>query len=356
MGEYRYDLGVARDRALALKAALPGVSVFYAVKANGHPAVVEALAQICDGLDVASAGELELAVAGQARRIVCSGPAKSAEFLRAASRAGATVNVESLAELHRIGDLPLRITLRVARSVDLPGSHDMSRAQFGIDLSELDQAVALVRQQPNLDLVGWHLHAASNVLDVAAYNDFIASSLRWAVETAASLGVDLREVNLGGGFGVSYDSDRVFDPALLRIDPPPGVDVLVEPGRWLVAEAGWYAAEVVDLKHNHGRWFAVIRGGMHQFRTPTAYRISFPFTISPRDDWPHPWPRPVVEDVMVDVVGELCTPNDVMSRDQYVQRLRVGDVLVFAKAGAYGWDISPHQYLRHPSPSIVILL
>jgi len=94
---------------------------------------------------------------------------------------------------------------------------------------------------------------------------------------------------------------------------------------------------------------------MHQFRTPIAYGINFPITVSRQDFWPHNWARPTIREVEVDVAGELCTPNDVLTRGLHVSELRIGDVLVFAMAGAYGWDISPHQYLRHPSPEFVIL-
>lgn len=358
---YVYDTRVARAQGGELKRALPGVTVLYAMKANGHPAMIDVLARACDGLDVASIGELRLALAAGAKRIVLSGPAKTPEFLWEGLQAGATVNVESLTELHRIAELrlPATVTLRVNREhAKIPEvTHEMTgrASQFGIDERSLPDAVHLALGVPNLRLVGWHLHALSNNLDVLAHNEFIADALRWSVESAVRLGVDLRQVNLGGGFGVDYTGARVFDPARLRVDALPGVEVIVEPGRWLVADAGWYAAEVVDLKRSHDRWFAVVRGGTHHFRLPAAWGYSHPFEVLPREGWEHPWPRPSVSQVAVDVAGELCTPRDLLTRGQHVAHLRVGDVLLYAQAGAYGWDISHHQYLRHPSPEFVIL-
>jgi diaminopimelate decarboxylase len=344
MGEYTYDLRVVRERATYLKSALPGATILYAVKANGHPAVVDTLAGICDGLDVASAGEL--ALAENARRVFCSGPAKPVELLAAGASENTVISLESFTELHRLLALgvPARVILRVNRLLPyLSGSHRMSGVtQFGFDPADLPRAVQMARP---LELLGFHLHAVSQC-PLEEYNNFIADSLAWAL--GDDHGFDVRMVNLGGGFGD-------FDPALLRVDAPAGVEVVFEPGRWLVADAGTYSAEVVDLKNNHGTWFAVIRGGMHQFRTPVAYGVSWPFTVIHNEEWPHPWPRPSIVDTEVTVAGELCTPNDVLARDQPVDLLRIGDRLLFSKAGAYGWDISPHQYLRHPSPRFVIL-
>ncbi len=350
MGEYTYDLRVLRERAARLKAALPQAVILYAVKANGHPDVVATMAEVCDGLDVASLGELELARAAGARRLVCSGPAKSAALLRAAVAAGATINVESLTELRR---LPPRATiaLRVNRShPSYGGTHAMTGgpSQFGLAPQELPAALELAAGH---EVTGFHLHAMSNCVDAGAYNAFISASVRWALAQP----IRPAQINLGGGLGVSYDSDEELEPERLEVPHIDGVEIIFEPGRWLTAPAGTYSAEVVDLKQSHGRWFALVQGGMHQFRTPVAYGVNFPITVSPREVWPHSWPRPAVRDAFVDVAGELCTPNDVLRRGLHVAELRVGDVLVFGKAGAYGWDISPHQYLRHPSPEFVIL-
>ncbi|GAA4467584.1 alanine racemase [Phytohabitans houttuyneae] len=360
---YVYDTAVLRARAAALKAALPpGASLLYAVKANGHPAVVSALAEVCDGLEVASGGELALAVDAGARTIAFGGPAKTDDELRAAVGAGALVHVESVLELRRLARLatgPLDIALRVNRAGGtLTGSHRMTGTPtpFGIEEAQLPAVAALAAALPHLRVTGFHLHAVSNNLDAAAHTAFVDDAVRWSVATAARLGVTLTYVNVGGGLGVDYTGGDTFDLTRLRPQPPPpGVRLAFEPGRFLTAGAGWYAAEVLDLKHTHGRWFAVLRGGTHHFRLPAAWGYSHPFTVLPRDTWPYDFPRPEVRDVDIDAAGELCTPRDVLTRGQRVDRLRVGDVLVFGNAGAYGWDISHRDYLRHPHPAIVVL-
>jgi diaminopimelate decarboxylase len=365
---YVYDTGVLRRTVAAVRAALPpGALLLYAVKANGHPGVVAALARHVDGLEVASGGELELATAAGASTVVFGGPAKTDAELSAAVAGGTLVHVESLLELRRLalaaGARPVRVALRVNRAgAGLAGTHRMTGVPtpFGLDETVLDEAVALARDLPAVRLVGFHLHAVSNNLDATAHAAYVADALDWSVAAAHRLGVALEYVNVGGGFGVDYTGDRRFDldalrSALAAVAPPSGVTLAFEPGRFLVAAAGWYAAEVLDLKRTHGRWFAVLRGGTHHFRLPAAWGYSHPAAVVPVDGWPYPFTRPEVRGAAVDVVGELCTPRDVLARDVAVHRLRVGDVMVFGNAGGYGWDISHHDFLRHPYPRMVVI-
>jgi len=360
---YVYDTAALRIRAAAVRAALPPrTTILYAVKANNRSEVVETLARACDGLEVASGGELALAVAAGAERIVFGGPAKTDTELAAAVAAGAQVNVESAHELRRLdraavaAGVVAEVAIRVNRAGPaLPGSHAMTgtATPFGVDEAQLPQVLALAAELAGVRVIGFHLHAVSNNLDAAAHAAFVADAVAWS----ACQGIDLRLVNVGGGLGVDYLSDATIDLDDLRArlrPPPDGVELIVEPGRILAADAGWYAAEVLDLKHTHGRTFAVLRGGTHHFRLPAAWGYSHPFTVLGVDDWPYDWPRPMVENAEVDAVGELCTPRDVLTRGQHVDRLRVGDILVFARTGAYGWDISHHDFLRHPAPAFLV--
>jgi 2-[(L-alanin-3-ylcarbamoyl)methyl]-2-hydroxybutanedioate decarboxylase len=358
---YVYDPEVLRERARAVRAALPaGAALLYAVKANGDARALAALAGVVDGYDVASGGELALARAVPAgpHRIVFAGPGKTPAELAAAADAGAEINVESLLELHRLAEagLPATVALRVNRAGAGPGgSHRMTgtATPFGLAEEDLPAAVALARTH-GFDVTGFHLHAVSNNLDAAAHVAFVADAVRWSEDAAARHGIDLRTINVGGGFGVDYTGDRVFDLGLLTTLPA-DPRLVFEPGRYLAAPAGWYAAEVLDLKRVHGTWFAVLRGGTHHFRLPAAWGYSHPFTVLPVDDWPHRYPRPELHDTPVTVAGELCTPRDVLARDQPVRRIRVGDVVVFADTGAYGWDISHHEFLRHDPPERIWL-
>jgi 2-[(L-alanin-3-ylcarbamoyl)methyl]-2-hydroxybutanedioate decarboxylase len=365
---YVYDTAVLRSTVTALRAALPPDSLLcYAVKANGDARLLAALADAVDGFEVASGGELALAQSAGGRLLLFGGPAKTDRELAAAVQARALINVESPLELHRLAHVaagrPTRLLLRVNREAPAPpGSHAMSGmpTPFGIDERRLASTVKLCRRL-GVWPQGFHLHAVSNNLDAAAHAAYVLDAVRWAVAAARTHDVALRYVNVGGGLGVDYTGDHRFDLATLWAalstvdDLPAGVRLIFEPGRFIAAPAGWYAAEVVDLKRTHGRMFAVLRGGSHHFRLPAAWGYSHPFTVLGLDGWAYPFPRPEVHDACVDAVGELCTPRDVLTRDQRVDRVRVGDVLVFGNAGGYGWDISHRDFLRHPYPEMIYL-
>ncbi|MFL6073125.1 MAG: alanine racemase [Mycobacteriales bacterium] len=369
---YVYDRATLATRARALRAALPaGSGLYYAVKANSHPAVLAALAPHVDGFDVASTGELAK-VRGFGGQVVYGGPGKTDAALRAALDTADLIAVESphelrrlcrLCRLCRLAERDARVLLRVNRpGGDLAGSHRMAGTptQFGLDPELLDEVAALAA--PPVRLVGFHLHEVSNNLDAAAHAHFVAEGLDWSVAAARRAGINLAVVDVGGGLGLDYTGGQggpfdldAFAAGLAGLAVPAGVRLLFEPGRWLAGPAGWYATEVLDLKRTHGAWFAVVRGGTHHFRLPAAWGYSHPFTVLPVDGWPYPWPRPEVRDTAVTVAGELCTPRDVLARDTPVARLRVGDVLVFGDAGAYGWDISHHDFLSHPHPQMLVI-
>lgn len=366
---FLYDLGGLRAHAAAVRRALPShVELLYAVKANPEPAILRVLADHVDGFEVASGGEFaHTRAALPASRLALGGPGKTARDLHLALTGGVErLHVESMQELRLLAATAQRLGRRadVLLRVNLPlrlGPVALAMGgrptPFGIDPDDLGGCLQVLVTTPRLRLRGLHTHLASG-LDASAQLGVAGQVLDWAADWARRAGVALEEVNLGGGMAVDYHAlDARYDWAALGeglrqlASARPGLVLSVEPGRALTAYAGWYAARVLDVKRSHGSAFAVLHGGTHHLRTPAAKGHDQPFQVIAVSRWPHPWPRPEVLDSPVTVTGNLCTPKDVLAREVRVARLRAGDVVAFAMAGAYAWNISHHDFLMQPPPA-----
>ncbi|MGW2425409.1 type III PLP-dependent enzyme [Streptomyces sp. NPDC001709] len=364
---YVYDLPDLRAHVQAIRAALPErVELLYAAKANSDPRILRTLAGHVDGFEVASGGEL-----GHVRGLVpdapiaFGGPGKTPDELTCALDAGVErLHIESAHELRllttllgdRSADALLRVNLPVdvGRAALAMGGHP---SPFGMDPAQLDGCLELIASDPRIRLRGLHLHLASG-LTAPAQLALIDEALTWAEDWAHRRGTDLTEVNAGGGMGVDYAHPHerfdwpAFGAGLVRIlARHPHLTLRIEPGRSVTAYCGWYVTRVLDIKFSRGEAFAVLRGGTHHLRTPAAKQHDQPFEVIPDDVWPLPWDRPEARDEPVTLVGQLCTPKDVLARRVTVRRLRVGDRIAFAMAGAYAWNISHHAFLMHPHPA-----
>lgn len=356
---YVHDVGLLREHVSAVRTALPDdVECYYAAKANPVTPIVRALADLVDGFEVASGGELaHVTAVAPAARIAFGGPAKSDAELGAALKAEVhRIHVESPHELRRLAmiatdlgataDILLRMNLplsvgRVALAMGgLP-------SQFGIDPADLPECLDIVRANASVRLHGIHAHLASG-LSAADQLTLANGIVDWARD------LPITEVDIGGGMAVDYRDPaalfdwRAFGAGLRAIGGP---RLRIEPGRSLTAYCGWYVAPVVDVKRSQGKAFALLRGGTHHLRTPAAKGHDQPFDVLPVDAWHLPVPRPGCAGEPVTVAGQLCTPKDVLARDVPVARLRAGDRIAFGMAGAYAWNISHQGFLMHPRPT-----
>lgn len=372
---YVYDPAVAAARARELRSALPEwATLLYAVKANGFRPIVSALLGDggVDGLEVASAHEARLAASliGHGRPVVAAGPAKHPRLLADLLDHGVSiVHVESRLELQRVAALAVErgtrvpVALRVNPShVAVSGTLAMGgrSSAFGVPEPEVAALVEEANTLPGVDLVGFHLHAVSGNRDALAHAEYVRWALGWAVQTAHATGTDLRWLDVGGGLGVAYDGEGPLDLAVLAAEletmrPPAGVEVVFEPGRWLVADCGWYAAEIIDLKDSYGTTYAVIRGGIGGYTLPATDDFPYPVAVLPVEHWDEPIERVERHGATLTVSGELCTPEDVLVRDVFAARVRVGDLLVFPKAGAYGYEFALRDFLGHPAPPRILV-
>ncbi len=372
---YLYDLDDLRLRTTRLRAALPEqCALYYAVKANSDAPVLRTLLGVADGFEVASFGEIERVRSVNAEvPIAFGGPGKTDAELEGALRLGVgLIHVESALQLSRLDAVARRqgrcadVLLRANPAYGLPGATLQmggSATQFGIDEALLPDVLALSRTMPNVRVVGLHVHAGSNSLDADTHLALIGHHIALAKRLRDLHGLTLEWLNVGGGIGIDYQNpERHFDwdrfchgLAALLHETAPNTSIVFECGRFISAGCGCYVAEVIDLKRNHDKWFAVLRGGTHHFRLPVSWQHNHPFQVLPNDQWDYPFPRPVVERLPVTLCGELCTPKDVLAREVPVERLRVGDRIAFTMAGAYGWHISHHDFLSHPHPERVFI-
>ncbi|RLV04340.1 diaminopimelate decarboxylase [Streptomyces griseocarneus] len=360
LSAFVYEPGRAARAAAELRAALPEwAEVFYAVKANAFPAVLGALAPAVDGFDVSSLGELRAVRAAcpgpGAVRTIATGPGKTDRMLRELLRTDvAFISVESGLELRRVAGAAARAgrTVPVVVRVN-PGGGPLDGAlrmaghatQFGVPEDALGDVLATARALPSVTPVGLHFHVVSNNLDAAGHAAYVRSCLELSARAARRHGVGPEVVDVGGGIGGAPFDLRCFGELLAATPPPDGTRVVFEPGRRLVADCGWFTAEVTDVKRVGDTAFAVLGGGINHFMLPALLEVALDAAVLPVEEWPYDCPRPEVRDTPVSLAGPLCTPEDILARGIRVPRLRAGDMVVFPLAGAYGWEFSVSGFL-----------
>lgn len=366
-----YDLPALRRHVQWLKSFLPrGVELYYAIKANSEAPILDALAPWVDGFEISSGGEIARVMqCSPPRNFIFSGPGKlDSDLQRALLHGVEMVHVESLDEIRRLDAIAARlkrrqpVLIRVNPSLPAHLATKLAMAgaptPFGIDEAQLPQAVALVEQCVHLALHGFHVHAMSHQLDVERHIQLLDWYLdKWpSWKALAADGQAIRCLNAGGGMGVNYLRPEQFDwPRLCRHlgqrleNDPQAPRIRFEPGRLVTAFCGYYLMQVLDLKHSHGKNFAVCRGGTHQFRLPSAQAHDHPVLHLPTHA------GRAAADGKWTIVGQLCTPKDVLSRDAPLPGLAIGDLLVLPLAGAYGYNISHADFLCHPRPVQIFL-
>jgi len=368
---YAYDRGLLRQRVAVLRAALPaGVKLHYAMKANPMPAVVALMAGLVDGIDVASAGELKVALdaGADAAEVSFAGPGKRDVELRQAVASGVLVNVESERELpvlaRAAADIgrPARVAVRVNPDFELKGSGMKMGGgpkQFGVDV---ERVPALLRQVHELGLAfeGFHLFAGSQNLRAESICEAQQKSYELALRLAEAAPTPVRFLNLGGGFGIPYfPGERRLDLApigdnLARLQQRarselPEAAFVIELGRYLVGEAGVYVTRIVDRKVSREQVYLVTDGGLNHHLAASGnfgqvVRKNYPVTIVTLGQRAGGGEREVAS-----VVGPLCTPLDLLADRMELPVAHVGDLVVVFQSGAYGASASPQAFLGHPA-------
>ncbi len=417
---YVYDTAVVDAQLATLRAVLPAeVRLHYAVKANPFPPLVEHLAQQVEGFDVASGGELAVALECHLPRgfdIGFAGPGKSLEDIRAGVAADVLFQCESVRELRAIAAagqaaaVRPRVALRINPDIQLRGAGQRMGGgprPFGIDAEAVPEVLALLATLP-VDFAGFHFYAGSQMLDAVNVVALLEHCYACAVALAAHAPAPVRVLNLGGGFGVPYHAgEQALDVApigaalhqlVVRAATDfPEAQLVLELGRYLVAPAGRYVTRVVDRKVSRGEVFLVCDGGMNHHLAASGnlgqvLRRNFPVQVvkapgclpqKSREQAPSHKEKvsqksreqapshkgedsPVGASLLatlssgattevVTICGPLCTPLDVLAQRVELPVAAEGDFVVIGMSGAYGATASPRGFLSHRGPVELLL-
>ncbi|WP_345794471.1 pyridoxal-dependent decarboxylase, exosortase A system-associated [Thauera sp. JM12B12] len=364
---YVYDRSLLDARVAQLRAALPAaVKLHYAMKANPMPALVCHMARLVDGIDVASAGELLVALDAGAdpQEISFAGPGKTEAELHQAVAAGILINVESFRELPILAaaqqtlGLPARVAVRVNPDFELKSSGMKMGGgpkQFGVDAEQVPELLAAIGRA-GLAFEGFHLFAGSQNLKPESIVEAQQKSFALACLLAEHAPSPVRFLNLGGGFGIPYfpgEQPLELGPIGANLaaiveqaqSALPQAEIVIELGRYLVGEAGLYVAKVLDKKVSRGHTYLVTDGGLHHHLSASGnfgqvIRKNYPAAIANRMN--------ASEMETVSVVGPLCTPLDLLADRMALPVAQAGDLVAIHQSGAYGATASPQGFLGHP--------
>jgi len=376
---YIYDTTPMREKIVYLNNIMPaGVEVFYAMKANPHPAfLLAARSAGAKGIEIASLGEAEKAVVAgfSADQLIYTGPGKSPEELRwGVSHGIRTIHIESLTEAHRLNAIcsdmgrTQDILLRINADFDIHEAQTTfsgGSKKFGIDEEKLADILPQILALGHLRFRGLHVYAASGVLNV---NDLLKNcELVFGMARQIELdhpGTRCDTIDFGGGFGVDYlEEGHDFDPqayadglsTLITQYGFGGRTFFLELGRYLAADSGWFCTEVLDIKDSRGKKQVICAGGINHFRRPAALAINHPLAIIRMGRKALFPTQEQVCDEAVYFGGPLCTGADKLANNEFLHAVDVGDIAVFGLAGAYGLTMSNLEFLSHERPQEIVL-
>ncbi len=363
---YIYDAGVIEAAYRRIEAAFAGVDLLiaYSVKANSNLEILRRLRALGAGADIVSRGELHrcLAAGFSPDDMVFAGVGKTEVEMEAALEAGILAfNVESGEELQVLSQVaerlgrPAPVALRVNPGIVADTPHEYTRTgggttKFGIPVDRVLDLYRWAADQPTLEIRGIDVHIGSQILEPEPYERALDHVLGLAAEVRAQ-GIDLDFVDLGGGYGVAYeggDGMSVEDLAAIVVPrvAETGLRLILEPGRFIVGEAGILVTKVLYVKHSGPKTFVVMDGGMTELIRPSHYqgfhRIE---PVIPRAEAAHE---------VVDVVGPICETGDFLARDRMLQIPAHGDLLAVHTAGAYGF-VMASNYNSRPKPAEVVV-
>jgi diaminopimelate decarboxylase len=364
---YAYDRRVMSERVELLRTHLPRqVHIHYAIKANPMQEVVDHVAGLVDGLDIASAGELKIALASSMapESISFAGPGKTDDELQQAAAAGVVINLESGGEMERLAAIARRKQIRPKVNVRVNPDFELKSSgmkmgggpkPFGVDAERVPDMLRRIGELP-LDFQGFHIFSGAQNLRADAIAEAQRKTIDLALRLAEHAPAPVRILNIGGGFGIPYfPGDERLDIALVgrnlteilsALDQRlPHAQIVLELGRFLVGEAGLYVCRVIDRKISRGHVFLVTDGGLHHHLAASGnfgqvIRKNYPVVVGNRVKGE--------QRETASVVGPLCTPLDILADSMELATAGADDLIAVFSSGAYGLTASPSAFLSHP--------
>lgn len=375
---YFYDLDIVRKNIENLEKNMPSqVKLYYAMKANPNEQIMREISGLgfVRGIEIASAGELERALQFyQGKDIIFTGPGKTEyELEQAIVHDIRLINVESMTEAVRINEIvkrmqkkPADILLRINLSHSvIDGVENMSgySTKMGIDEAEYIESYKCISRMEGVKVRGIHAFAASGVLDCHTLLDIDRYIFDFVQKLQKEVGgIDV--IDFGGGLGIDYSSrNQEFDIArygrglaeLIEEYHLQEKEIIAELGTYIVGNAGYYTAKIIDIKNIKGKKHMIIAGGVNHMGLPLEMRRKHPVEIIPMHVPKLYAEQPDVCGELADISGPLCIVSDKLCWDEYIEKAEIGDIVLFFQAGAYCYGEGMHEFLMHMLPPEVII-
>jgi diaminopimelate decarboxylase len=373
---YIYDAEAVAERMNVLRNALgKTVEIIYAVKANPNPNVLQFLKPLVDGLDLSSGGEFSYAMhAGYTgKEMSLAGPGKTdQEIAYAISNDCGSISIESLDDLERIVRVAEGLKKKANVSIRINPLQLIPKfamkmggkaTQFGVDEEAIEPVVACLKYNAAvLNFVGYHIYAGTQCLDADSFKENFNYIFTMIRKLHNQIQLPIHKINLGGGFGVPYfegmesldiqQTGKYLQEEIASFAKDfPKTKYVIELGRYIIAEAGYYLTSVLAVKSSRDKTFVILDGGMHHNQSAAGnlgqvikknYRIE--------NLTHHDGPK-----AKVDLAGCLCTPIDTMGINVELPPIKVGDIIAFYNSGAYGYTASPLYFLGHALPQELLI-
>ena len=375
---YFYDLAIIEENISKLRNYMPKeISLYYAMKANVNDSILKCIASndYIKGFEIASSGEIDIASNYlSTNRLIFTGPGKTEyELLQAIKNKIRFINIESVVEAIRIqrlaqeynidnADVLIRINLNYSLAEGMENMSGCS-TKMGIDEDDFVSSFKIINELDRITVKGIHVFASSGVLD---YKALLKSNLYIfdLVKKIEPLTKVLEVIDFGGGLGIDYtNQNRIFEvenygKELTRLISEYNFnnkEIIMELGTYLVGNAGYYTAKIIDIKKTKGYKHIIIAGGVNHMGLPLEMRRKHPVEIIHMNEEKLYKEQPFVKCEKADISGPLCMVSDKLCWDEYIKEANIGDIVIFRQSGAYCYGEGMHKFLSHMLPDEIII-